>query len=75
MWTRYAPCMVKVKIRTPKPTKIKLVAKDKNQANTEFTNTTKTVNGEQDMFIRLPLSPSVLSISITNTAVGGKTKV
>ena len=70
MWTRYAPCMVKVKVRTPKPTKIKLVAKDKNQANTEFTNTTKTINGEQDMFIRLPLSPSVLCISITNIEVG-----
>ena len=34
MWTRYAPCMVRVKVRTAKPTKIKLVAKDKNQAYT-----------------------------------------
>ena len=70
MWTRYAPCMIRVKVKTPKPTKIKLVAKDKNQANTEFTNTTKTINGEQDMFIRMPLSPNVLCISITNVAVG-----
>lgn len=70
MWTRYAPCMVRVKVRTPKPTKIKLVARDKNQANTEFTNTVKTVNGDQDMFIRMPMSPNTLVISITNVAVG-----
>lgn len=43
---------------------------DKNQANTQFTNTKKTVNGEQDMFIRMPLSPNVLVISITNTEIG-----
>jgi hypothetical protein len=75
MWTRYAPCMVKVKVRTPKPTKIKLVAKDKNQANTEFTNTTKIIDGEQDMFIRMPMSPNVLVISITNTAIGERPRI
>jgi len=74
MWTRYAPCMVRLKIRTPKPTKIMLVAKDKRQANTEFTNTTKIIDGEQDLFIRMPLSPNVLLLSVTNVLVGERTR-
>lgn len=74
MWTRYAPTMVRVKVETPKPTKIRLIAYDKDQANTKFMDAVKVVNGEEDLIVRLPLAPNNLILSIYNDAIGDRPK-
>ena len=74
LWTRYNPCMVRVRVRTPKPSKIRLIGSDKNQANTKFIDAVKVVSGEEDLFIRMPMSPNVLLIDIYNQDNGNKPK-
>jgi hypothetical protein len=74
LWTRYNPCMVRVRVRTNKPSKIRLIGSDKNQANTKFIDSVKVVSGEEDLFIRMPMSPNVLLIDIYNQDNGNKPK-
>ena len=74
LWTRYNPCMVRVRVRTTKPSKIRLIGSDKNQANTKFIDAIKIVNGEEDLFIRMPMSPNVLLIDVYNQDIGNKSK-
>ncbi|MFY8161478.1 MAG: hypothetical protein ACOVNU_09125 [Candidatus Kapaibacteriota bacterium] len=74
LWTRYNPCMVRVRVRTPKPTKIRLIGSDKSQANTKFIDAAHIINGEQDLFIRMPMSPNVLLIDVYNQDIGNKAK-
>jgi hypothetical protein len=66
--------MVRVRVRTPKPSKIRLIGSDKNQANTKFIDAVKVVSGEEDLFIRMPMSPNVLLIDIYNQDNGNKPK-
>lgn len=70
LWCRYEPQMVRVKVQTPKPTKLRLIASDKDQANTKFMDASKVVNGSEDLIIRLPLAPNYLIIQIYNEAIG-----
>lgn len=72
LWCRYEKCMVRVRVRTPKPTKIRLIGSDKNQANTKFIDAVKLVNGEEDLLIRMPLSPNVLLIQVYNEDNGNR---
>lgn len=74
MWCRYEPCKVRVRVRTNKPIKIRLIAFDKDQANTKFIDAAKIVNGEEDLFIRMPLAPNNLVIKVYNDAVGNRPK-
>jgi hypothetical protein len=74
MWCRYEPCKVRVRVRTQKPVKIRLIASDKDQANTKFMDAVKVVNGEEDLFVRMPIAPNNLAIQIYNEAVGNRTK-
>ncbi len=71
-WTRYASCMYKVKIKTSEPCVIRLIVKDKDHANTEFMNRTKNVNGEETLYVRMPISPNVVIISVFNEKNGNK---
>jgi hypothetical protein len=66
--------MVRVRVRTNKPSKIRLIGSDKNQANTKFIDSVKIVSGEEDLFIRMPMSPNVLLIDIYNQDNGNKPK-
>jgi len=74
LWTRYEPIMIKVVVRTSSPENIVLRVFDSSQANTIFTDRTKVVNGEQDLFIRMPLSPSTTTLSIYNQKNGNLPK-
>lgn len=74
LWTRYEPIMIKVVVRTSSPENIVLRVFDSSQANTIFTDRTKVVNGEQDLFIRMPLSPSTTTLSIYNQKNGNQPK-
>jgi hypothetical protein len=66
--------MIRVTIVTPKPTKIRLIAYDSDQANTQFMNSTNIINGQEDLFIRLPLSPNNLIVKIYNEEIGNRPK-
>jgi len=72
MWTRYEPIMVRILIRTKSPQQIVLNAFDSSHADTYFTKRTKVIDGEQELFVRMPLSPYVLSLQIYNSKVGDK---
>ena len=74
MWCRYEPCMVRVRLRTIQPSKIRLIASDKDQANTKFIDAVKIINGEEDLLIRMPISPNNLAVQIYNEANGNKGK-
>lgn len=74
LWTRYEPIMIKVVVRTSSPENIVLRVFDSSQANTIFTDRTKVVNGEQDLFIRMPLSPNTTTLSIYNQKNGNLPK-
>lgn len=74
MWLRYEPVMIKVVVRTTSPQKIVLKVSDSSQANTYFTDRTKTVNGEQELFVRMPLSPNTAILSIYNEKNGNQPK-
>lgn len=74
MWLRYEPVMIKVVVRTTSPQKIVLKVYDSSQANTYFTDRTKTVNGEQELFVRMPLAPNTAILSIYNEKNGNQPK-
>ena len=74
MWLRYEPTMIKVVVRTTSPQKIVLKVSESSQANTYFTDRTKTVNGEQELFVRMPLSPNTAILSIYNEKNGNQPK-
>lgn len=74
MWLRYEPVMIKVVVRTTSPQKIVLKVSDSSQANTYFTDRTKTVNGDQELFVRMPLSPNTAILSIYNEKNGNQPK-
>ena len=73
-WLRYDPCMLKIVVRTKKQETIVLKAFDDTQANTFFTNRTKEVNGTEELYIRMPLAPNMVTVSIYNKANGNKKK-
>jgi hypothetical protein len=74
IWCRYDKTMIRVTLVTPKPTKIRLIAYDSDQANTQFINSTNIINGQEDLYIRLPLSPNNLIVKIYNEEIGNRPK-
>ena len=74
VWTRHEPIMIKVVIRTKSPEEIALEAYDPNHANTYFTRRTKRIEGTEDLFIRMPLSPYNTTLSVYNKKNGNLAK-
>ena len=74
LWSRYEPLMVKVVVKTTSPQVIVLKVYDAGQANTYFTNRTKTIDGVQDLYVRMPLSPNTCVLSIYNEKNGNQKK-
>ena len=74
LWTRYEPIMIKVVVQTNSPQTIVLKVYDPKQANTYFTDREKTVNGVEELFVRMPLSPSSAALKIYNKANGDMPK-
>jgi hypothetical protein len=70
LWTRYEPCMVKIVVKTKSPQNIIVKVFDAGQANTYFTNRNKIVDGVQDLYVRMPLSPGTCAMSIYNEKNG-----
>jgi len=66
--------MIKIVVRTSSPQNIVLKVSDPTQANTYFTDRTKIVDGTQELFVRMPLSPNSALLSIYNEKNGNKPK-
>lgn len=74
LWTRYEPIMIKVVVQTTSPQDIVLKVYDPTQANTYFTDREKNVNGIEELFVRMPLSPSSAKLEIYNKKNGNLAK-
>lgn len=74
LWMRYAPSMIKVVVKTSSPQTMVLKVSDPSQANTYFTDRTKVVDGTEELYVRMPLSPSTALLSIYNQKNGNKPK-
>ena len=53
----YAEVNLKVAVKTDSPQKLRLKVYDATNPNRVFTNRYKTVTGEENLFVRMPLSP------------------
>jgi hypothetical protein len=74
LWTRYEPCKVKIVVKTSSPQNIVLKVSDPSQANTFFTDRTKSIDGTQELYVRMPLAPNTALLSIYNEKVGNVAK-
>jgi hypothetical protein len=74
LWTKYAPVMLRVTVRTEKPQNIVLKVFDVDHAYTVFTDRTKVINGVQDLYVRMPVSPGTAMLSIYNEKIGNVPK-
>jgi hypothetical protein len=72
--TRYEPIMIKIAVRTTSPQNIVLQVSDPTQANTLFTDRTKVIDGEEQLFVRMPLSPYSAKLTIYNQKNGNLPK-
>jgi len=62
--TEEKPCTLLVRIKTLTPRKIYLKVTDDSNPNTAYTNRYCTINDEQSLFIRMPLSPKRAVIDV-----------
>lgn len=74
LWTRWEKCMIRVVVRTTSKQNIAFKAYSEAHANTVFTARTKVIDGEESIYIRLPLSPQTLTLTILNTKNGNLRK-
>lgn len=70
VWTRYEPIMLHLILQTKSKEPIVIKAFDSKQANTVFTDSEKNVNGVQDFYIRMPLAPNTVTVSVYNKKKG-----
>lgn len=70
LWMRWEPSMIKVVVKTIAPQEMVLKVFDSSQGNTVFTDRTKMVEGEQELFVRMPLAPNTATLSIYNKKNG-----
>lgn len=68
--TNYAPITLVVKVRSEKPQKLYFTVSDSSNPFRKFTDRWKTINGEETLFVRMPLSPEVSKIEVSNTPNG-----
>lgn len=68
--TDYAELTLVVKVRTSAPVPIRIILKDTEVRNLEFTNRYRTVNGDYTFFIRLPVTGREAKLIIYNEQIG-----
>jgi len=66
--------MLKVTVKTDKPQNIALKVYNDSQKDTYFMDRTKMINGTEDLFVRMPMSPYTTTIKIFNVANGDQRK-
>lgn len=74
LWTRYEPIMIEIVVRTNSPQNLVFQVFDPSQANTYFTDRSKVVEGRQEIYVRMPLSPYSATLSIYNEKNGNLAK-
>ena len=60
----YAEVNLKVTVKTDSPQKLRLKVYDAANPKRVFTNRYKTVTGEENLFVRMPLSPEVAVVEV-----------
>ena len=60
----YAEVNLKVAVKTDSPQKLRLKVYDATNPNRVFTNRYKTVTGEENLFVRMPLSPETAVVEV-----------
>lgn len=68
--TRYEELTLSIKVYTHQPERIRLKVIDAEQPNTLYTNRYKTVDGEAEFFVRLPVSGNNVLVNIYNEKFG-----
>lgn len=68
--TRYEQMTLGITVQTLKPCKVRLKVVDADKPLTSFTNRYKTTKGSAKFFVRMPLSPKTVLISIYDDEVG-----
>ena len=58
------PCAIMIKLAAKFPTKIYLKVSDAEKPNTNFTNRFFTVEGEQTLYVRMPIAPNRAEINV-----------
>lgn len=74
IWTLHESTMLKVTVKTDKPQNIALKVYNDSQKDTYFMDRTKMINGTEDLFVRMPMSPYTTTIKIFNVANGDQRK-
>jgi hypothetical protein len=62
--TSHAPVNLKVAIHTDSPQKVRLKVYDEENPKRVFTNRYKTINGDENLFVRMPLSPNKAIVEV-----------
>jgi hypothetical protein len=72
--TNYEEFTLLVRVKTDRPEKIRVIFKDRTLPNTIFTNRWKTINGETDFYIRVPVSGKDGLLLVYNDRIGNVPK-
>jgi len=59
-----------IEVATAKPEKIQVVVKDINKPDTKYTDRYSTIDGVQQFYVRMPISPYEALVSVYNVANG-----
>jgi hypothetical protein len=62
--TNHAPVNLKVAIKTDTPQKVRLKVYDEANPKRIFTNRYKTISGEENLYVRMPLSPDKAIVEV-----------
>jgi hypothetical protein len=68
--TKYAPITLVVKVKSDKPQKLYFTVYDASNPLRKFTERWKTIQGEETLYVRMPLSPEVSVVDVSNTPNG-----
>ncbi len=66
---------LRVGVKTDSPQKIRLIVRDADLKNTEFTNRWKTVNGEVHFYVRMPITGEKAIVEVFNERMGLSAKI
>jgi len=72
--TKQKALTLMIEVATAKPEKIQVVVKDINKPDTQYTDRYSTINGVQQFYVRMPISPYESLVSVYNTANGNLKK-
>lgn len=74
LWTRHEPLMLKLILTSSAPEQLAIKVYDTNQANTFFANRVKKVDGEQELYVRMPVSAYMTTVEVYNEKNGNQKK-